>query len=121
MLHDEPRTTADAWCSRRIRVTCRSCGVLRLEAGAVGGRHCLDTGAASYHFTCPTCGLLETQPMDAALLPALRHAGATITEWSLPAELRERPTGAPLGLDDLIDLNLALEAPDWFDRLVAGT
>ena len=102
---------------RQVRVTCRSCGDQRLSADAVSARVCVDDGSASYHFRCPSCGLLEVRPMASSLVGSLQSAGVSLTRWSAPAEVREVHGGDPLTLDDLIDFHLAMQDDGWFEAL----
>jgi hypothetical protein len=102
---------------RQVRVTCRTCGDQRMASDAVAARVCTDDGSASYHFRCPSCGLLEARPMASSLVGALRTAGVALTRWSVPAELRELRHGDPLTVDDLIDFHVAMQHHDWFEAL----
>jgi hypothetical protein len=106
---------------RQVRVTCRTCGDQRLSADAVSARVCSEDGSASYHFRCPSCGLLEVRPMASSLVGSLQTAGVALTRWSAPAELREAHVGAPLTTNDLIDFHFALESDSWFEELTRGS
>jgi hypothetical protein len=101
-------------------VTCRTCGDQRLAADAVAARVCTEDGTASYHFRCPSCGLLEARPMASSLVGSLQTAGVALTRWSAPAELRELHHGDPLTVDDLIDFHVAMQDDGWFEALIRG-
>jgi hypothetical protein len=54
---------------------------------------------------------------DERAIELLIAEGVTPCRWELPAELLEAHDGPPLNLDDLLDLHLLLEDPDWFQVL----
>jgi hypothetical protein len=41
-------------------------------------------------------------------------------EWDPPSEILEPRTGPKLSWDDLLDLHLELESPDWWGRFQAA-
>lgn len=84
-------------------------------------RVCADPQRSTYVFTCPSCNVLIVKPAaDSRVRRALLAVGVRSVEWSIPAELTEVHHGAPLTEDDLIDLMLLLEQPDWALRLSAS-
>jgi predicted RNA-binding Zn-ribbon protein involved in translation (DUF1610 family) len=101
----------------RIVVLCPDCGEQRVAPDDVTVRNCLDDGAWSYRFTCPECGGITVgESVERSLLDAV-GAGAHFEEWTLPAELLERPDGPPFCLADVLEMHLALLEPDWLDEL----
>lgn len=117
----------------RIRASCPSCGevdlrpsqlTLTIVRDAEGGI----ASGTSYRFRCPACTHLVAKPADARIADLLRtggvHAEEAASEPVAPVDNRpphpESPPGGPaLTCDDLLDLHLLLEQPDWFARLVA--
>jgi hypothetical protein len=101
----------------QVVVECPDCGEVRVPPREVTVRNCLDNGTWSYRFTCPRChGRTVGKSVEAALLNAV-GAGASLEEWTLPAELLERPDGPPFTLVDVLELHLAMLEPDWFDEI----
>jgi hypothetical protein len=54
---------------------------------------------------------------DDRAIELLIAEGVSPQRWELPAELLETHDGPPLNLDDLLDLHLLLEDPNWFQVL----
>ena len=104
-----------------IRVTCAGCGDVELKAVDMRVRRCVQTGEATYVFTCPDCHMAEVRHAEDHVVEVLRSAGVTCAEWQLPAELAEAHSGPPLTHDDLLDFHEGLSAPDWFESLRAIT
>jgi hypothetical protein len=100
-----------------IVVSCPDCGEHRVAPEAVTVRSCVDTGAWSYRFVCPSCRRPTVgESVLAALLDAV-EAGAAVEAWELPAHLDRRPGGPPFTPADVLALHLVLLEPDWFDEL----
>lgn len=79
------------------------------------------TGQRSYYaFVCPDCFELVTKPADQRVIRLLVSGGVPTRFWDPPAELLESHAGPTLTYDDLLDLHLLLEGPDWWSRLVAA-
>jgi hypothetical protein len=76
---------------------------------------------STYVFTCPACHHVVTKPAeDPRVVRLLTSVGVRSTYWTMPAELDEPHDGPPLTSDDLIDLMLLLDQPDWALRLTAS-
>jgi hypothetical protein len=104
--------------SRWVRVTCPSCGVVRVRVDRVVVRNCVDDWTWSYRARCSACDVTFVDATPAALaLPAVA-AGVTVELWTLPRPSPRRE-GQPLHAVDALQLHLALLEPDWFDELVA--
>ena len=104
--------------SRWVRVTCPTCGVVRVRADLVVLRRCIDTRAWSYRARCSSCDAMFVDSTPASLaLPAIA-AGVPIELWSLPRPSARAP-GSPLHSVDVLELHLALLEPDWFDQLAS--
>lgn len=104
-----------------IRATCSDCGDVELHSHNLSVRVCLDTQSATYLFRCPECSMVEVRPAEGDVVEVLVSAGVAVTEWHLPAELDERPSGSPITHDDLLDFHTMLEDADWMDELITGT
>lgn len=112
----------------RIRTTCPTCGEVELRPDEVVLRRMLTgsgevTDGASYRFSCPDCAVLVEKPADGRVVELLTTGGVP-TEDVPPARPLpphpERPSSGPaFTRDDLLDLHLALEQPDWLARLAA--
>lgn len=100
-----------------IRANCPTCGDVQLEPRDLVVRVCLDDGRGSYLFGCPACGFTVTKDATPQIVELLVSSGVERRTWRLPAELAERPAGPSFTFDDLLDLHLALQDPDWFDDL----
>lgn len=100
-----------------IKATCPRCGEVELTPDDIQLRVCTYSPASFYLFQCPVCHEVVQKAADDRVVQLLISGGVSATVWELPGELRERRDGPPLTLDDLLDLHLLLEQPDWFDRL----
>lgn len=100
-----------------IEATCPECGPVECTAKifelAVSER----PEASWYAFTCPSCNQRVQKHAEERVVELLIAEGVTPTTWTVPAEADEQHEGPPLTLDDLLDLHLVLEEPDWFERL----
>ncbi|MGH7898112.1 MAG: hypothetical protein ACREQQ_09175 [Candidatus Binatia bacterium] len=75
---------------------------------------------STYAFTCPSCRVRITKSAsDGRVVRLLNSVGVPSEYWSLPDELNEEHDGPPFTADDLIDLMLLLDRPDWSVRLAA--
>jgi hypothetical protein len=93
----------------KVLATCDKCGHIELDELVV--RRCVDTGQVDYRFRCPICSMFAVKPLVPHVFELLMRAGAPLEQWTLPAELRERP-GAdvpPICADDLIDFHADLD------------
>jgi hypothetical protein len=104
----------------RIRATCPACGEVELTPPDVELHVCTAAERSYYAFVCPDCFELVTKPADQRVIRLLVSGGVPTRFWDPPAELLEPHAGPTLTYDDLLDLHLLLEAPDWWSRLVAA-
>lgn len=105
-----------------VKTTCSRCGDVELDPRQLELRICSVPDRSVYAFTCPGCSAPVIKPAaDPRVITLLRSVGVPTVGWSIPAELDEPREGPPLTSDDLLDLMLALEEPDWIDRLSAAT
>lgn len=103
-----------------VKSTCGSCGDVELNPGELELRICSVPDRSVYAFTCPSCRVSIIKPAgDPRVINLLRSVGVPSVGWAIPAELDEVHEGEPINGDDLIDLMLLLEQPDWMDRLSA--
>ena len=102
----------------RIRASCSECGDVELRVDDVSVRVCVDDNAGTYVFTCPSCAMAVVKDAEPRVVDLLVASGVTLTHWSLPAELRERHTGASFTHDDLLDFHDLLEGDAWMDALL---
>lgn len=103
-----------------IRATCNDCGDVELRSPDLHVRVCAETHAATYHFRCPTCHMVEVRTAEPDVVDVLVSAGVHLTEWHLPAELVERPSGEPITHDDLLDFHEMLASGAWENDLAAA-
>jgi predicted RNA-binding Zn-ribbon protein involved in translation (DUF1610 family) len=104
-----------------VKTTCRRCGDVELDPAQLELRICSVPDRSVYAFTCPSCFESVIKPAaDPRVVTLLQSVGVQTVGWEVPAEFDEQRAGPPLNSDDLIDLMLALEEPDWFDRLTAA-
>lgn len=101
--------------SRWVKVTCPACGVVRVLAGHVVVRNCIDDQSWSYRARCSRCDttFVGTTPESLAL-PAVA-AGLAVELWRLPRP-SARCAGSTLETVDALELHLALLEPDWFEE-----
>ena len=116
----EPRGPADALFVTNIKAECPRCGAVRLGPLDVTVRVCIDDGASSYRFRCPTCTTAAVHEASPAICALLRQAGCDEEIWTLPAELGERRSGPAFTVDDLIDFHLLLSGDDWESALTGS-
>jgi hypothetical protein len=103
-----------------VKTTCPRCGDVELIPDDIELRLCSVENLSTYHFTCKRCHKIVAKPAaDDRIVMLLTSVGVRMVQWDLPAELRETHDGPPISIDDLIDLRLLLERPDWA-RLLAG-
>jgi hypothetical protein len=98
-----------------VKASCPTCGDVELAPTDLELRICTNiSNASTYNFTCTECEKLIVKAADDhRIVTLLTSVGVPTITWELPAELFEAHDGPPLTLDDLIDLRLALEAPNW--------
>lgn len=92
----------------KVRASCPDCGDVELSTDQVQVRVCVDDGAGSYAFRCPTCRVAAAKPAGARVVHLLVSWGAPLTMWRLPAELDEARHGPPLTHDDLLSFHREL-------------
>jgi hypothetical protein len=101
-----------------VKATCPRCGDVELTPSDIELRICSLSEASTYHFTCKRCDKIVAKPAaDERVVMLLTSVGVPTTQWGLPEELEEQHDGPPISIDDLIDLRLLLERPDWADEL----
>lgn len=91
-----------------IRATCADCGDVEMTSDDVVVRVCIDTGAGTYTFRCPTCGLAMSKDAEPRVVELLIASGVRLDRWHLPAELDEIRVGDPIDHDDLLDFHRLL-------------
>ncbi len=97
-----------------VKATCPTCGDIELAPPDLELRICSAPAASTYVFTCTVCvKVIAKSACDGRIVTLLTSVGVPTVHWELPAELTETHDGPPLTLDDLIDLRLALESPQW--------
>lgn len=93
----------------RVRVWCDQCGPVTVTFPEVTVRYCTSNGRGQYRFRCPDCSMtcvVDVHPYT--LRDLLLFTGPEqsyplrFEEWSLPAELDERPPGPPFTNVDII-------------------
>lgn len=92
----------------KVRASCPDCGDVELSTDEVQVRVCVDDGAGSYAFRCPTCRVAAGKPAGARVVHLLVSWGSPLTMWRLPAELDEARHGPPLTHDDLLSFHREL-------------
>lgn len=100
-----------------IRATCHDCGDVEMTTADVWVRICDDDNSGTYSFRCPSCALVVVKPAESHIVDLLVASGVAWTTWTLPDELRNRPIGAPINHDDMIEFHAVLESDDWFHKL----
>ena len=104
-----------------VKATCPTCGDVTLTPTDFRLRVCSIVEASTYHFTCPRCEEVIVKPAaDGRVVTLLQSVGVPTVLWEPPAELEETHAGPPLTMDDLIDLHLLLDRPDWAEQLAAA-
>jgi hypothetical protein len=100
-----------------VRVSCPTCGQVKVAPRELTIRNCVETDEWSYCFLCHGCSLRASGVTQRGAALDTVCAGAKFESWHLPAELHERPDAPPLAWVDVLELRLALIEPDWIDRL----
>lgn len=101
-----------------VKATCPTCGDVELAPDELELRICSASFASTYLFTCFRCEkVVVKSASDGRIVTLLTSVGVPTVYWQLPAELFEAHDGPPITLDDLIDLRLALESPNWAQLL----
>ena len=93
----------------KIRASCPDCGDVELTTRDLIVRVCSDDDSGSYTFRCGICQTLVVKAAERHIVDLLAASGVEVRVWALPAELRERPTGAPITHDDLLDFHVLLQ------------
>lgn len=105
-----------------VKATCPRCGDVELVPNDIELRLCTVQDMSTYHFTCRRCDKIVAKPAaDERIVMLLTSVGVRLVQWELPAELRETHDGPPISIDDLIDLRLLLERPDWAELLAGAS
>lgn len=99
-----------------IEASCPACGPVICRPGDFDVRVWKGTGIY-YVFTCPGCSGVVQKQADLRALNILLGEGLTPTIVDTPFALDPRPNGPPFTADDLLDLHILLERPDWFQGL----
>jgi hypothetical protein len=110
----------DAMPPTRIRATCPGCGEVELTPPDVELRVCKAEEHSFYAFVCPECYQTVTKPADRRVVGLLTSGGVPAQPWDPPSEILEPRSGPTLTWDDLLDLHLELESPDWWARFQAA-
>jgi hypothetical protein len=106
-----PRTGHDGnGAPSSLLATCPGCGDVVVDVVETRVRRGPDPESCWYSFVCPSCARRVRVTAPGHLAAVLVCLGA-VEEPEVP-ELLEPRQGPPLTLDDLIDLALALDAPD---------
>ena len=93
-----------------LEVLCPRCGEIDLAVDQVWLVVPSVAGRTHLCFRCTECGEVARGPLTEAAVAFLVDLIA-VEELDVPAEALEVHSGAPLHLDDLVDLMLALESP----------
>lgn len=102
-----------------IRASCPDCGDVELTTQDMTVRVCLDDQQGAYCFRCPRCTMTVTKAAEQRIVDLLVSSGVRLETWTLPLELRERPTGAQFTHDDLLAFHELLTGDDWFATVAA--
>lgn len=95
-----------------VVIDCPDCGIGRIAASEVVLRSCVGHDDWQYRARCPHCRCTFVAATTGPAAAAAAAAGASIEYWELPAELRERPGGAPRFTVDDVTRAVALLADD---------
>lgn len=102
----------------RIKAQCPTCGDMILHQSELQLRVCVDNDRAEYLFRCPVCDMTVSKGCSDRIVDRLIDVGVPLTEWSLPAELFERPSGPPISHRDLVRFRLTLQDDEaWADAV----
>jgi len=100
-----------------IRASCGDCGDVELTTCDVEVRVCTHDNQGSYSFRCPRCGGYVNKQAEQRIIELLVASGVRLSTWSLPAELSEAHSGAPISHDDLLDFHALMERDDWMSAV----
>jgi predicted RNA-binding Zn-ribbon protein involved in translation (DUF1610 family) len=104
-----------------VKTTCRTCGDVELAPTQLELRVCSVPERSVYAFNCPSCGISVLKPAaDPRVITLLRSVGVPTVGWEIPAEILEPREGDPITNDDILDLMLALDDPNFIERLAAA-
>ena len=101
-----------------VRAECPTCGEVMAQASALVCGVSEPEEAALCEFPCPGCERSLLIPLAPAEVPTLVLLGAR-TDRSLPFELLEGHSGAPLSWDEVLDLHFDLERQPFPQRELA--
>ncbi|HVL33003.1 MAG TPA: hypothetical protein VM600_05415 [Actinomycetota bacterium] len=102
-----------------IEATCPTCGPVECTPADFTLAICEDYSPATFYtFPCPMCEETVQKPAEERVVELLIAEGVRPTSWNLPAELREAHDGPAFTIDDVLDFHLAMEQPDWVERLL---
>jgi hypothetical protein len=79
-----------------------------LTTADVRVRVCLNDNHGDYRFRCPLCHFTVVKGAEARTIDLLVASGVAMDTWTLPAELGEQHSGAPISHDDLLDFHVLL-------------
>jgi len=95
-----------------VVIDCPDCGIGLIAASEVVLRSCVERDDWQYRARCPHCRCTFVAATTRPAAAAAAAAGATVEYWGLPAELGERPSGAPPFTVDDVTRTVALLADD---------
>lgn len=104
-----------------IRASCDRCGDIEMTSRDLTVRVCRNDGSGTYCFVCPRCQGRGVRDAESRVIELLVSSGVRLVTWSLPAELQEVHSGAPISHDDLLDFHSLLQTADWADVLQSMT
>lgn len=104
-----------------IEAVCPSCGTVECRSSDFALWICDDTSASFYRFVCPRCGSDIQKPATSRVVELMVAEGIHPSFWKLPAEMREEHSGPALTVDDVLDVIILLDRPDWFSELTRST
>jgi len=61
--------------------------------------------------------MTEVKNADEQIVDILSAAGVRVIHWHLPTELSERPIGATITHDDILDFHDLLSGDSWYSDL----
>ena len=103
-----------------IRASCPTCGDVELTSRDVSVQVCASNNQGSYAFQCPECQIAVSKLAEQRIVDLLVSSGVQLSVWSLPAELNEPRTGAPISYDDLLEFHYILQDEGWFEKVTAA-
>jgi hypothetical protein len=104
----------------RIRATCPDCGEVEPTPTDVELRVCRVEEHSHDAFVRPECYRVVSKPADQRVVRRLTSGGVPAQPWDPPGEALEPRSGPALTWDDLLDLHLELQSPDWWVRFEAA-